>query len=164
MDYSAKISEIVNSADIYDDCQGKFDLDFAVLNASSRGYPPSYNSNGKWSIYVSYELGDTRIDESNVIMRDELFADTKEEAVTLAREWYNKHYADAIRMIGNPKTADVREVVHGKWVVHPSSHGVQDRIECSVCKCCFSYWDMPRNSFCPNCGADMRGIEDGKIH
>ena len=42
----------------------------------------------------------------------------------------------------------------GEWIRHENPPGVFSR-ECSNCMCWFP-WDMPRNSFCPNCGADMR--------
>ena len=51
----------------------------------------------------------------------------------------------------NTKMADVRENVHGEWVLHEKPY----MRECSNCKVWFRF-DMPRNSFCPNCGADMR--------
>ena len=46
----------------------------------------------------------------------------------------------------------------GKWIFHGTAWKNEYR-ECSVCKCYFIA-DMPRNSFCPNCGADMRGDEN----
>ena len=49
--------------------------------------------------------------------------------------------------------ADVRPVVHGKWVDKPIK-GV--KYHCSVCQGRFDYtWH-----YCPNCGADMRGEQD----
>ena len=51
-------------------------------------------------------------------------------------------------------TADVREVVHGEWIYHHNEELGKDYRECSVCHCWFN-WDMPRNSFCQNCGAKM---------
>lgn len=46
----------------------------------------------------------------------------------------------------------------GHWIEHEKSisTGFRHLRECSCCKCYFD-WLMPRNSFCPNCGADMRG-------
>ena len=53
-------------------------------------------------------------------------------------------------------TADVRENVRGEWIFHKSTiEGADDSRECSVCGVWLN-WTMPRNSFCPNCGADMR--------
>ncbi len=45
----------------------------------------------------------------------------------------------------------------GEWLHHKSTlTNVEDSRECSKCHVWLN-WDMPRNSFCPNCGADMRG-------
>ena len=56
--------------------------------------------------------------------------------------------------------ADVRENIRGEWIVK------KDIINCSVCKRCSwskSYEDLVRSfNFCPNCGADMRGDNNGK--
>ena len=59
------------------------------------------------------------------------------------------------RMDGLP-TADVRENVHGEWIIDGEC------IDCSVCR--HEKWsrvpfeDLVKGfKFCPNCGADMRG-------
>ena len=45
----------------------------------------------------------------------------------------------------------------GEWIRHKSKvANTEDSRECSNCHVWLN-WDMPRNSFCPNCGADMRG-------
>jgi NADH pyrophosphatase NudC (nudix superfamily) len=48
----------------------------------------------------------------------------------------------------------------GKWVFHEKSvsTGFKDLRECSYCHCYFR-WEMPRNSYCPNCGAKMESEE-----
>jgi hypothetical protein len=48
----------------------------------------------------------------------------------------------------------------GKWIYHEKSvsTGFKDLRECSCCKCYFR-WEMPRNSYCPNCGAEMESEE-----
>ena len=44
----------------------------------------------------------------------------------------------------------------GEWIRHKSKlANTDDSRECSNCHV-YLNWDMPRNSFCPNCGADMR--------
>lgn len=50
----------------------------------------------------------------------------------------------------------------GKWIEHNQTtvDGSRDYIECSCCKVWFGKWKMPRNSYCPNCGAEMRGNEE----
>ena len=56
-----------------------------------------------------------------------------------------------------PHIDDVRENVRGEWIFHKTTiEGTDDSRECSVCGVWLN-WTMPRNSFCPNCGADMRG-------
>ena len=48
----------------------------------------------------------------------------------------------------------------GKWIYHEKSisTGFKDMRECSCCHCYFR-WEMPRNSYCPNCGAEMESGE-----
>lgn len=50
--------------------------------------------------------------------------------------------------------ADVRPVVQGKWKLHNDGSGT-----CGVCNFTTRYvWDFDNSlSFCPHCGADMRG-------
>lgn len=64
-------------------------------------------------------------------------------------------YVD-VHDIYNAPTADVVERKKGKWIYH---RRLTESRECSCCGVWFD-WDMPRNSFCPNCGADMRGDEN----
>lgn len=45
----------------------------------------------------------------------------------------------------------------GHWIEHETNF--THLRECSYCKCYFD-WMMPRNSYCPNCGADMRKVEE----
>lgn len=59
-----------------------------------------------------------------------------------------------------PIFADVREVVHGHWMPHPTES------DCAVCSVCgtgcirevgniiYGY------AYCPNCGADMQGNDE----
>lgn len=49
----------------------------------------------------------------------------------------------------------------GHWIEHEESISTAFKHlrECSCCKCYFD-WLMPRNSFCPNCGADMREVKE----
>lgn len=50
---------------------------------------------------------------------------------------------------------DVAPVIHAKWIRHHAKFGEGgDHRECSKCNVWF-IWDMPRNSYCPNCGAKM---------
>lgn len=49
---------------------------------------------------------------------------------------------------------------HGHWIRHQRAdmgEKLNDCIECSECGTWFSTENLIRRSFCPNCGADMRG-------
>ena len=65
---------------------------------------------------------------------------------------YEKGYADGKR--------DAVEAVHGYWI-----EGKESRYACSVCKKNAGLYGggigQNLSNFCPNCGADMRGEEDG---
>lgn len=61
-------------------------------------------------------------------------------------------------------TANVRENVHAKWIVEEVYSNWSDwtNVRCPVCRRVFE--KFYRSNFCPNCGADMRGEQDGEIH
>jgi len=52
------------------------------------------------------------------------------------------------------ESADVVPVVHGRWIPRKTDYNLYR--ECSACKV-WLLWNMPRNSYCPNCGAKMDG-------
>ena len=57
---------------------------------------------------------------------------------------------------------DAVPVKHGRWEKRTDVFGF---VRCSVCRDCNIYddWaDGKKWNYCPNCGADMRGKEDGK--
>ena len=62
---------------------------------------------------------------------------------------YSEQYV--VDMIESRPTADVVEVVHGKWVVCDAPPTWW--YECSICH---KAGNVEYN-YCPNCGADMRG-------
>ena len=67
--------------------------------------------------------------------------------------------ADAITMNGVKilnqfPSSDVEPVRHGRWI---ASH--DEFCACSICKYpVYACWNQ--TNYCPNCGADMRGIND----
>ena len=70
---------------------------------------------------------------------------------------------DALSDIEDYPAADVKPVVHGRWIEYPDclkypNAYADDHIVCSVCEECFSILDndTARFWFCPHCGADLR--------
>lgn len=88
-----KVSELIETAGIKEDCNGKFDLDFVILEVGSRGYPPKYNENGKWSIYVGFYVCEEQI------LKAELFGDSQEAVVFKARQWYIDNLSKAVTIL-----------------------------------------------------------------
>ena len=63
--------------------------------------------------------------------------------------------ATVIRTIDAMPTANVVEVKHGEWIKF-------DEGDCYCSNCGFALEDWVQGifyKFCPNCGADMRGVE-----
>lgn len=69
--------------------------------------------------------------------------------VKLGEEWL-LNYNDIKDVIDKAPTV---ERPQGEWIYHK---GLSESRECSVCGVWLD-WSLVRNSFCPNCGADMRG-------
>ena len=69
-------------------------------------------------------------------------------------------YEDAVgrNTIEAVPTADVREVVHGEWIVtgRTNVYGGKE-IQCPKCGDTVMVQDIKREHYCRNCGADMRG-------
>lgn len=83
-------------------------------------------------------------------------------------EGFNDGIETAISCIGNEiPAADVRPVVRGKWEIDNSYAGPGlMNLRCSVCGEFGGTWrdcTLPSMlyKFCPNCGADMEGNENG---
>lgn len=72
------------------------------------------------------------------------------------RHRYMQTLAD-LQVIRELPSVTPQEPRKGHWIEHEESISTASKHlrECSCCKCYFD-WLMPRNSFCPNCGADMR--------
>lgn len=58
-------------------------------------------------------------------------------------------------------SADVRENIHGEWIMLTDGMNFY-AYECSVCHkvCAYYSQENSKYDFCPNCGADMRGATD----
>ena len=70
-------------------------------------------------------------------------------------DWLMYEIKEAIK---NIPTANVRENVKGEWIECDDRH-----CECPICHSVWSYFEnmVEYFDFCPHCGADMRGGEDG---
>jgi hypothetical protein len=95
------------------------------------------------------------------------------EKHTEDRKEYPLNYGtllDFINQIRDLPTEDVRPVVRGRWIGHgehcenlgvvPSGLGAYEW--CSNCDCGIDVREWHRNNYnyCPNCGADMREVEE----
>lgn len=58
-------------------------------------------------------------------------------------------------------SADVREN-KGEWIELPKAFNANENpCECSKCGHILSFMNgYPKSNFCPNCGADMRGVSE----
>lgn len=54
------------------------------------------------------------------------------------------------------------QIRHGKWIELPRAlDSNENPCKCSVCGHCLSFYNhYPKSKFCPNCGADMRKVEE----
>ena len=69
-----------------------------------------------------------------------------------------KDTAKAVDAIQYMDVADVRPVVHGKWL--DRSSGWTFNSECNKCGFIVHEQFIKTYKYCPNCGADMRGEKD----
>ena len=77
--------------------------------------------------------------------------------------------ADICKVIGEMHDADVVEVKHGSWKMFVDEHLIcATEFVCSNCNESFCTSEMEDSDFikmmkyCPNCGAKMEGVENGK--
>lgn len=90
--------------------------------------------------YIEKQAVLDRIEEWNIVSFYELNEHSKEA------------YQEIKLAISSLPPADVRPVVHGRWIDYDDDYGAYC---CSVCE-----QDAPEDTrwlYCPNCGADMRG-------
>ena len=71
---------------------------------------------------------------------------------------FNEH-SRFLAMIDRAPTIEARPVVRGEWLLRHEGRG--HYWECSVCHTNPCIYVTKDTNFCPNCGADMRGEEDG---
>ena len=106
--------------------------------------------------YIDADLLVEKLEQHFDVMRDEdgrlLYSDhvcTGEDCDAL------------LELVNALPTADVVEVKHGEWIRPTIIHGmtIAGLLHCSVCG------EVPcdEGKYCPNCGADMRGEEDGNL-
>lgn len=67
---------------------------------------------------------------------------------------------DAIDMIEDTTAADVAPVVHGRWVGDSFCKWQCNKCHAPAPKYGYPVSEFVRSSYCPNCGADMRGSND----
>ena len=69
---------------------------------------------------------------------------------------------DFLKMIEDAPTEDVRENVHGEWIL--TDFPDEQTYRCSACDAIWTFIDgTPFDNgafFCPNCGADMREVKE----
>lgn len=93
----------------------------------------------------------------------------REEAIRICERLRDKTDNDdmafalnwAIQSIKGIPAADVKPVARGKWLTEYEPDGKPYCLHCSVCDDDFSIIGITTaSSFCPNCGADMREVND----
>ena len=86
----------------------------------------------------------------------------REDVLELAKRGFivgNRNYQKVVALINDIPSADVVERKRGQWKDAMQSCRDSPHVKCSVCG--EYYWQyFKKFSFCPNCGADMRGDDD----
>lgn len=66
--------------------------------------------------------------------------------------------SEITQKIKNEPAADIKEVVHGRWILEREPDGKPYCFHCSVCDDDFHHIGiMTAYDYCPNCGAKMDG-------
>lgn len=87
------------------------------------------------------------------------------DAIEVVREAVADEYIEStleLRLLDKSLTADVRENVRGEWVEEYDDDAAIFFKRRWVCSACGDYQTYGKPKFCPNCGADMRGDDNGK--
>ena len=92
--------------------------------------------------YIDAEKFDSRVRVAGGFAEEELTEDFKDGVLTV------------LEMLKTAPTADVRENVRGEWIDNGIDPGAWNF--CSVC----GEQSIDLYDFCPNCGADMRGVKE----
>jgi hypothetical protein len=93
-----------------------------------------------------------RLIDANALLNTETFAVSD----SACKECENEYRWEVM----NAPTVDAVEVVHGRWMggyKNRKGRWLYTKPCCSVC----SFEQEGISNYCPNCGADMRGEEDG---
>lgn len=98
----------------------------------------------------------SRYIDADLLKKNHLMADDCNDCEQYPRSChfdYNYTKRDFCEWIDDEPTADVREVVRGEWIKFDEGNTV-----CSLCGYELEDWTQGIfYSYCPNCGADMRG-------
>ena len=92
-----------------------------------------------------------------LIDRDALIAKILDDGILGNGYSDSEREDDVIDMIKSCQAVDAKPVVHGEWLFRDLADDI-DWMECSEC-----HWKDFRwmgHPYCPNCGADMRGVKD----
>ena len=94
-----KVKEIltilIKTQEVTDDCCGKWDLDFPILKASTRGWR---DNTAKCSFIIDDDI--SWDDENTILESGYLKAKTREELILKCRKWYLRNLKKAIKLLG----------------------------------------------------------------
>ena len=65
------------------------------------------------------------------------------------------HEMISTHLIFNAPTLDVKPATNGKWIFNPYTTE-KHSFKCNNCE----WYNIRPTNFCPNCGADMREVEE----
>lgn len=84
------VNNMIDTAEWTHDCNGKQDLDFPILQASTRYYPD-------YTAFVGFIVSDKDGDYRYVLKNDEMIVGMSEEdCKQQCKQWYKDHYKNAL--------------------------------------------------------------------